>query len=798
MKKSSVILLSLLFFSFQYVIAKPILKQAKYLIGCQQNEGSGVVGIGKEVNGLYYPLAFYGSRNSDSALESDYWIIKEEFPGEYSFRNAETLQYIRYQFSAEIERTALVMVDNLQLDKSTLFKLMHKEDGGISYYQITSIVYNNKGWNKRGDNGTLSPLGIYNVGMGNNECFNFYTSDGVSASDDAKVQAELPNAGPNLGSFSSSISAITFSNKVPVCDIKSKELFLSIHESFVGSNLPVDISFVLKDASHKLYINNKLVTNEAAFTFQKVETDKQYTIEVRSSATVISSGFIVFTTLPLLQLYTDVGFKSVYSLARMLITEPQVSEQAENLIANIRYRGAYAQSQPKKAFAIKLKDSYDAETSIDRSFMGLRSDNNWILDAMAVDPGRIRNRVSTDLWNDFSTLPYFSADEPKMINGTRGGYVEVFVNDSYNGLYCMTEKIDRKQLQLRKFKKDTITNVFTQRGGLYKAKQWSVSTLMGNGRYGSSGGKLNDVPYYSNKSEGWGSYEVKYPDLGDGEEINWKPLYNAVVTASHHTPDQLFINDVPDFFDMPVFIDYYLFIEFIFAVDNHGKNTYISVYDQTKSKMVSITPWDLDGTWGRSWDGTIGRNPAGQSFHTFLNQNNSSAANNLFNRLRSLNVDDYEKKLINRYYNLRGSYFNHESIMSRFRAYYNQFELSGAARREIERWGVSDFEIEYSYISNWVESRLQYLDKQYLGKPYVSSNEGLIQANAVIFPSTVHNQLTISNVVSGNMIQVVNMQGVLITQFVADSDELQIDMSTYPSGIYIVRINNQSRKIVKM
>lgn len=43
----------------------------------------------------------------------------------------------------------------------------------------------------------------------------------------------------------------------------------------------------------------------------------------------------------------------------------------------------------------------------------MRSDNNWILDAMAVDRARMRNRVSTDLWLAFSTKPYHAAYTPK-------------------------------------------------------------------------------------------------------------------------------------------------------------------------------------------------------------------------------------------------------------------------------------------------------------------------------------------------------------------------------------------------
>lgn len=61
----------------------------------------------------------------------------------------------------------------------------------------------------------------------------------------------------------------------------------------------------------------------------------------------------------------------------------------------------------------------------------------------------MRNRLCMDLWNSFSPVPYIN-DEPDAINGTRGKFVEVLVNGKYQGLYCLSEKIDRKQLKLKK------------------------------------------------------------------------------------------------------------------------------------------------------------------------------------------------------------------------------------------------------------------------------------------------------------------------------------------------------------
>lgn len=788
--------LLLLLCSIQLSNAKPIFKQHNYLIGCKTDYGSGVVGIGVTTPDLYYPMAFYPQRDNETALDEDYWIIKEEADGEYSFQNAVTMQYIKHDLSAPIDRIALVLADELESDKSTLFSLELKQDGEVAYYTIRSVAYSVKGWNKRSIVEGMFPLGVYNISGSNNECFVFYTSDGERVVDDYQVPVDEPDAGPNLAHFKNTISTLTFAHKVPVANKDRNEFFISIAESKIGSKLVLPIHFKLVNPNHKLVINGSPAVDGLDFNFGVVKAGVPCTIEVMNGSAVVSAGTIVFSSLPLVQLYYDSYLSSSFSMGKFVVTEPDTLRPAEVLLSNLRYRGATALGQSKKSFAVKLKSSLDGVTKINRSFLGYRNDNYWILDAMAIDPGRIRNRVSTDFWNDFATAPYFKEKEPTLRNGTRGSYVEVFINDSYNGLYCMTEKIDRKQLDLKRFKLDSVTNEVTQRGGLYKAKQWTVGTLLGNGNYGSRNGVLASVPNFNNRSETWSSFEVKYPDYGDGEEIDWKPLYDAVMISSHHTSDADFATYVQYFYDLPVFIDYYLFIELLLATDNHGKNTYLSVYNQTKSPMITITPWDLDGTWGRRWEGSASLTYAEQPFIDFINKH-EHMENNLYIRLRELDYDNYNTKLRNRYNELRGTHFDHEKIMNRFAEYYRQFEKSGADMREIMQWRLRSFDDEYIFLSDWVQARLDYLDVQYLGEIYSSIDERTT-ASLQVYPTPTQGQLTISNVTSGQMVEIVSLQGKVMTQIIPNSTQIVTNIGNYPSGVYMVKTGGYSTKIVKL
>lgn len=76
--------------------------------------------------------------------------------------------------------------------------------------------------------------------------------------------------------------------------------------------------------------------------------------------------------------------------------------------------------------------------------MGIRNDDDWILNSLYADNTRLRDKLCMDLWQETGAY-----DNPYGKNfGMQGEYVEVLINDSYTGLYLLTHPIDRKQLGL--------------------------------------------------------------------------------------------------------------------------------------------------------------------------------------------------------------------------------------------------------------------------------------------------------------------------------------------------------------
>lgn len=365
--------------------------------------------------------------------------------------------------------------------------------------------------------------------------------------------------------------------------------------------------------------------------------------------------------------------------------------------AGIEFRGGLAQQFPKKSYSVELRMA-TGEEEIDGGtrLLGLRDDGDWILDAMYVDHARMRNRLSTDLWTAINKVPHISK-EPGAINGTRGRFVELILNNSYQGLYCLTERVDRKQLQLNK-----------KQGYSYKASQWSASTEF-----------INGDASYNNGVDTWDGWELEYQaenGATSSPQVKWEPLRNFIrFTSLSGTSD--FVTNISLRIDMTNLVDYLLFMNAIGADDNTGKNTYFSFAGNGWEKFF-ITPWDLDASWGRKWDGSKIDLRAGEFIGvTGIPRTDSRYCrpNAFLIRMMEANPEGFRSKLKTRWGELRQGELSMIRLSARVEAYRQLLLTSGAYAREQRKWPekVSDLNTETTYMLSWMENRLVQVD-QYL------------------------------------------------------------------------------------
>ena len=368
--------------------------------------------------------------------------------------------------------------------------------------------------------------------------------------------------------------------------------------------------------------------------------------------------------------------------------------------ADFKIRGGSITGLDKKSLAVKLFEYSKKGKKKDKdvAVFGIRVENSWILDAMGYDKMRMRNRVCFDLWNEMSSIPYDTSKDgnpnennPEKRNGTKGVFVEVFINGSYNGLYCMSDKIDRKLLNLTKYDdNDTEDDLEDDavHGLLYQGHECE----------GDAGHLLS----YDNSA-----WELEYPDDYSANPNTWEPLKALIGFCSGNTSDEDFQVGYQSYFYPSNLIDYMIMTMAMNVIDNLYKNTFLSVPDIAMGHCYMLTPWDMDGSLGRLEKGEL------NNMLCNVTRYNDRAP---YDRLYGKNMDGFVDEVKKKWLALQATTFSIEHVHSVLDAYATMFVSSGAWEREYNKWNGSNSIIlsenlseELNYVKGWYESHFKHL-----------------------------------------------------------------------------------------
>ncbi|MBR5639718.1 MAG: CotH kinase family protein [Muribaculaceae bacterium] len=373
----------------------------------------------------------------------------------------------------------------------------------------------------------------------------------------------------------------------------------------------------------------------------------------------------------------------------------------------VKYRGMLALTNHKKSFNIKLVD--EEGEKLDANLLGLRTDNTWILDAMGFDKMRMRNRVCFDIWNEFSPTMWDTKHGNR--NGTVGTMVEVFINGDYNGIYCLSDKINRELLNLRKAKVNDDGSV-TVKGLLYKGNGTSMTNT------------LLDYDEDNTSDTEWNFFELQHPDEYPSLQT-WQPLMDLIDFNSQTTIDY-FSEHYNECYYVDNLVDYWVMLAAFGLQDMPYKNTFLSTPDINFDHRFMITPWDMDACLGRDWSGLE------SASYTSLNCLNRYGP---FNRLLFYNIDGFKHKVAQRWFELTESHLSPTNVENHISAIAQRFVESGAWQREYERWKTSykaairpNIHPEIQYAINWYRANLSYINDQIVAwrEDYVEINTSTI------------------------------------------------------------------------
>lgn len=395
------------------------------------------------------------------------------------------------------------------------------------------------------------------------------------------------------------------------------------------------------------------------------------------------SGILANDTITIYR--TELPIIAIDTKGSVIVDEPKIAstfrlvENGEVILESdlgIEIRGGLSQTFPKKSYSIELWADPEESDTVDAPLLGMRDDDDWILDALWNEPIHLRDYVSHELWLRMGRYPY--SQEENITLGIKREFCELFIDNEYRGVYYLSEKIDRKQLQLKKYDDETQQ----VRGELFKGSQWDDPLL------------FRGLTPFSNSSLVWGGYEAKYPD--DMGELDWTNLH-AFTDFVVNNDQATFDATIAERLDIDNMVDYFIFMNVTFAHDNWGKNVYTARYDENSPYF--FVPWDLDATFGNTWTGER------------INITNEILINNGLYEKMLLNPE-FISALKSRWNDLRGGVLATNEIQGLFDDSYRILQGNRVYDREalVEGFPFNYSDQEIDFIKTWISQRTAYLD----------------------------------------------------------------------------------------
>lgn len=294
----------------------------------------------------------------------------------------------------------------------------------------------------------------------------------------------------------------------------------------------------------------------------------------------------------------------------------------------IERRGGGSIVYPKFSFEIDLEE--------DVPLGNLPTDDDWILNANYIDKTFMRHTLSYDLFRDMHSNNESSKYKYAVLN----------LNDSYNGLYVLMEKLDKSSLGINK--QDSNAVIFKE-PPLFR---FDIDSF---------------IPQSPNNF-----YQQIYPDIDDRDMTAFiEDVRELIMSSSNST----FSETITDIFDIDNIIDWHLLLLLSNNGDGILKNFYL--YKIDSNTPLRIAPWDYDHSFGRDGDNELN-----------LIRPLDLERSNLISRL--LEIDWYKTALKERWNELNNqNLFTPGGLKSRIDNF--RTILDGLVEKNFEKWPVNGY-----------------------------------------------------------------------------------------------------------
>ena len=451
----------------------------------------------------------------------------------------------------------------------------------------------------------------------------------------------------------------------------------------------------------------------------------------------------------------------------------------------IEFRGSTSQQLfPKKPYGFELwVDSTEKSRKV--ALLGMPEESDWVLNATYNDKTLMRDVLSYDLANRMGRY------------ATRSRYVEMMVNDKYEGLYILMEKVkrDKNRVDISSLKVTDNTGDDVTGGYLLKidktegskSKLWNTTL------------SVNGVSYTV-------PIQIEYPKITDITDAQFTYIKNYVTEFETSLKSSDYLTPKArwrEMIDIDSFVDYFLITEFTKNVDGYRLSTYFYKDKDSKGGKLKMGPaWDYNLAFGNA-DYLDGYKSTGWQYK--VNNLAIPAKDTYFlspTWWERLSADStFRYKAAKRWEVLRKTALNPDRINTWMDS--TATVLQEARIRNNNRWtgvlGVkiwpnyyvgATYENETTWMKDWIRQRTAWLDSQLkvFGQPLASEEEIVNKFPLRIFPNPTESETTIEFDVAKRgrvRINVYDFTGKLLRTVLDEEKNV---------NIYQVKLNNENFK----
>lgn len=349
-------------------------------------------------------------------------------------------------------------------------------------------------------------------------------------------------------------------------------------------------------------------------------------------------------------------------------------------------RGQTSTVNPKFGYKVVLCD--EKQKPVKAPLLGLRNDDDWILNPLYGDSSKIREKMAYQIWDD---MQEYNQTKNKSSNIT---HVELILNNIYWGIYGLQEPVDKLQLSMNE------TDVY------YRKTDILVPTA-------------EDFAAIEDGQEYTIGFRVKYPKVEDIKTSDWEPLepyvkyfYKDIYEPVVEVPE---IETLTDLVDLDNAIDYKIFIAVIGGEDNIFKNVnYCMRYENGGYKAYMI-PWDLNMSFG---DVGMGANAEYRPEY----EKSDMSSREYITLYRSDN-ELIERVMREKWKDYRQHFLREEYLRAMAEDYMEELAASGAMIRDNTRWPECQNSADLSELYSYIDHHMVCLDERYNKTEWWRENE---------------------------------------------------------------------------